>query len=80
MIPVKLDYVQMFDDLNAAGISDYKIEMICGLAVGHVSHIRSRGCARMTYEVSARVYNFWESETTAIASTDTRHALEVTTT
>lgn len=83
MIPAKLDYIQMFNDLNGIGISDYKIEMICGLSVGHASHLRKRGCDRVSYVVSARIYNFWCDEMNAAISltvTDARQALEMTTT
>ena len=83
MIPAKLDYVQMLNDLNGLGIADYKIEMICGLSDGHASRLRTRSGGRVSYVISARLYNYWCSEMGAaisLSASDACQALEMTTT
>lgn len=62
MIPANIDHAGIIEDLNRWGINDYKIEMICGMSKGHVHHLRSSGVQRMTYQLAARLYNFWYDE------------------
>lgn len=62
MIPANVDHVEIIRDLNAWGIVDFKIEMICGLSRGYVSQLKNDPDIRMTYQLAARLYNFWHSE------------------
>jgi hypothetical protein len=62
-IPANIDHIALVRDLNRWGISDYKIEAICGFSVGYVSHLKKTGGAQqMGYQRAARLYNFWFDE------------------
>lgn len=67
MIPANLDYLCIFNELNAKGISDYKIEAMCSLTDGHISHMRAGHWHEMTYQRAARVYNLWFEEVQRLA-------------
>lgn len=62
MIPANIDHGAIFADLNRWGIVDYKIEIICGLSRGYVSQLKKRPDTAMTYQLAARLYNFWFDE------------------
>ena len=62
MIPAFIDYQAIISDLNRWGIVDFKIEMICGLSRGHVSQLKSDAKIRISYDIAARLYNFWWDE------------------
>lgn len=62
MIPANIDYLSIIGELNAFGIVDSKIELICGLAQGRVRHLKNAHCQDMTYQNAARLYNFWAAE------------------
>jgi hypothetical protein len=72
MIPAHIDCLPLFDELNALGISDYKIEAMCGLSEGHVSHMRAGRWKAMNYENTARVYNLWFDEITRVRPENTQ--------
>lgn len=61
-IPAKLDVLQILEDLNASGIRDYKIEMICGCGEGYVSHLKAGRILSLRYETAARLFNLWRDE------------------
>lgn len=73
MIPAHIDLIAIFNDLNGLGISDYKVEAMCGLAEGHVGHLRAGRRKQMLYSNTARIYNLWCEEMTAHASKAIRH-------
>jgi hypothetical protein len=79
MIPANIDYVSIFNDLNKLGISDYKIEAMCGLAEGHISHLRAGRRQQMAYQRAARVYNLWFEEVMEVAEPDDCQGALVTT-
>jgi hypothetical protein len=62
MIPANVDHVGIIQDLNAWGIADFKIEMICGFSRGYVCQLKKNPNIRMTYQLGARLYNFWDGE------------------
>ena len=62
MIPCQIDLVAILADLNGWGIRDYKIEAICGYSEGYISHVKAGRLVRMSYDRTARLYNFWFDE------------------
>lgn len=62
MIPANVDHVGIVAELNGWGIADFKIEMICGFSRGYVSHLKTGGVQQMSYQLAARLYNFWDEE------------------
>jgi hypothetical protein len=62
MIPANIDHVSIIAELNAWGLRDYKIELICGFSVGYVAQLKCGNVAQMTYQRAARLFNFWEEE------------------
>jgi hypothetical protein len=62
VIPANIDHGALLADLNRWGIVDFKIEMICGLSRGYVSQLKKRPDTSMTYQLAARLYNFWFDE------------------
>lgn len=62
MIPANIDIVAIIKDLNAWGLGDRKIEMICGFADGHITHIKAGRKGELGYSRAARLYNFWWEE------------------
>lgn len=62
MIPACIDHQQILQDLNAWGLRDFKIEMICGFSVGYVSQLKCGNVEEMGYRKAARLYNFWYEE------------------
>jgi len=62
MIPANIDHQHIIGELNAWGLRDYKIEMICGFSVGYVAQLKCGNVKQMTYQRAARLYNFWFEE------------------
>jgi hypothetical protein len=62
MIPANIDYRAIVVELNAWGILDSKIELICGFSQGYVRHMKNGIYFDMTYQRAARLYNFWCEE------------------
>jgi hypothetical protein len=62
MIPANIDYVAIVEELNAWGMGDYKLELICGFSEGYLRHLKNGSYRDMTYQRAARLYNFWCDE------------------
>lgn len=62
MIPANIDHASVIEDLNGWGIVDFKIEVICGLSRGYVDYLKKHPGARISYQLGARLYNFWHEE------------------
>jgi hypothetical protein len=61
-IPANIDHVAIVEDLKKWGLADQKIEIICGLSRGYISHVRAGHVRQMIYQRAARLYNFWFDE------------------
>lgn len=61
-IPANIDHVAIVQDLNAMGLRDAKIELVCGFSQGYVAAIKSGRVSQMIYQRAARLYNFWCDE------------------
>lgn len=61
-IPDKINYLQLLNELNAVGWLDYKIGLAIDLDKEYISQLRSGRIKRPSYEYSARLYNFHQSQ------------------
>ena len=61
-IPANIDHVAIIADLNRWGMRDAKIELVCGLSQGYVSHVKAGRVQQMIYQRAARLYNLWFEE------------------
>jgi hypothetical protein len=62
MIPAHIDLFAVISDLNGWGYGNTKIELVCGLSDGHVTHFMAGRRAIDGYQLVARIYNFWVDE------------------
>lgn len=69
LIPLEVDFRALVAGLNAAGIKDHKIEMLCGFSKGYVAQLRCGNIGRMSFNHGARLYNLWLVETASPQST-----------
>ena len=61
-IPANIDAIAILADLNRWGITDYKVEMICGLSIGYLAQVKYGNIRVMGYPKAARLYNLWVGE------------------
>jgi hypothetical protein len=57
-----IDPIQVLDDLNKWGYSDWKIELCCGFSQSYVAQVRYGHVKEMSHNRAVRLYNFWLDE------------------
>lgn len=62
MIPACIDYRAIVEELVDFGYGPHKIDLVCGFYEGAAVRLLDGRVCEMSYERTARLYNFWWDE------------------
>ena len=68
MIPEKIDYLALIRDLNKIGLTNSKIELICGFSECYLSHVMRGKVSDMAYKRAQKLYNLHYRECVGLSS------------